>query len=227
MDEYETQIQQMLAEIQDDTVATRIATGKDKLSAKVIQALLEVPRHEFVPSDLQHLAYQNIPLPIGHGQTISQPYIVALMTDLLNVSQDDIVLEVGCGSGYQSAILARLVKQVYSTEIIPELAAKAQQNLSRLGYSNIEVKVADGYDGWKEHAPFDGMIVTAVAPEVPPPLKAQLKPGGRMVIPLYSRAGMQELTLVKKTNKSNFKLIPILPVAFVPFTGRHMTYGNI
>lgn len=195
--------------------------GKASFDRSVIQALGEVPRHEFVPANLQSEAYANHPLPIGHGQTISQPYIVALMTDLIDPEPDDVVLEVGTGSGYQAAILARLVKQVYSIEIIEPLEAQASERLQKLGYSNVETRLGDGYFGWQEHAPFDAIVVTAAGSHVPPPLIQQLKPGGRMVIPVGGRFQVQYLMLIEKTLDEEVLTQQITAVRFVPFTGDH------
>ena len=195
--------------------------GKDGLDEHVLQALLDVDRHEFVPEQLRPQAYANQPLPIGHGQTISQPYIVALMTDLAAADRDDVVLEVGTGSGYQAAVLAKLVKQVYSIEIIEPLAKQARSRLQRLGYSNVVTSTGDGYFGWEEHAPFDAIVVTAAASHVPPPLIAQLKPGGRMVIPVGGRFTVQYLLLLEKTAAGDVLTRHITAVRFVPLTGEH------
>lgn len=211
----------MLRDIAWETADTEAWTGKSRLSARVLEAMRQVPRHAFVPPGLADCAYDNGPLQIGHGQTISQPFIVALMSDLLATEAHHVVLEVGCGSGYQSAVLARLVKQVYSLEIVPELALAAQARLSHLGCGNVTVRHGDGYQGWPEHAPFDGIIVTAAAPEIPPPLVAQLKPGGRMVIPLGPPHDRQELMLLEKSHDNEVTIRNILPVAFVPLTGAH------
>ena len=178
-----------------------------------------VGRHRFVPAGLQSQAYENRPLPIGYGQTISQPYIVALMTDLLEPEVGDVVLEIGTGSGYQAAILSRLVSQVYSIEIIPELAELASKRLQRLGFANIEVKNSDGYYGWQEHAPFDAIIVTAAISHIPPPLIEQLKPGGVLMIPVGPVFQVQQLTMVKKDSAGEITTRQVLPVRFVPFTG--------
>jgi len=178
-----------------------------------------VPRHEFVPQNLQSRAYDNLPLPIGYGQTISQPYIVALMTDLLELEEPDVVLEVGTGSGYQAAVLSGLVTQVYTIEIINELSKTAGSRLQRLGFENIETKLGDGYNGWPGHAPFDAIIVTAAASHIPPPLIRQLKPGGVLVIPVGPRFQVQQLTLVRKDNEENITTRQLLPVRFVPLTG--------
>jgi protein-L-isoaspartate(D-aspartate) O-methyltransferase len=172
--------------------------GDDPFSDAVLEVVGRVERHRFVPPGQVRYAYENRPLPIGHGQTISQPYIVALMTDLLEPGEDDVVLEVGTGSGYQAAVLAELVDQVYSIEIIEALATSARERLQRLGYDNVTTKLGDGYYGWKAHAPFDSIIVTAAASHVPPPLIEQLKPGGKMVIPVGGRFMTQLLLLLEK-----------------------------
>ncbi|MCP5245815.1 MAG: protein-L-isoaspartate(D-aspartate) O-methyltransferase [Burkholderiales bacterium] len=194
---------------------------KDDLDENVIKALGKVPRHEFVPKGLRHVAYENRPLPIGHGQTISQPYIVAIMTNLLKVGKNDRVLEIGTGSGYQIAVLAELVKKAYSIEIIAPLGEQARTRLEQLGYDNIELKIGDGYYGWEEHAPFDAIMVTAAASHIPPPLINQLKPGGRMLIPVGSRFAIQELLLIEKSKHGEVSTRQLLPVAFVPLTGKH------
>ena len=194
-------------------------TGISELSARVITALASVPREEFVPTAYRHLAYDNTPLPIAAGQTISQPLIVALMTELLDPQPDDIVLEVGTGSGYQAAVLSSLVARVYSIEIVEELARGAEAVLHELGYSNVVVRAGDGYAGWPEHAPFDSIIVTAAAAELPPPLLQQLKPGGKLVIPVGERHGYQELLLIEVDNNGEINKQSVLPVRFVPLTG--------
>ncbi len=218
---YDARRQRMVRSIADDVRDTSARLGKTALATNVLEALRTVPRHEFVPPHLRRFAYANRPLPIGHGQTISQPYIVAVMTDLLGVDNDDIVLEVGTGSGYQAAVLAELVQRVYSIEIIPELAAEAQERLQRLGYTTVQTRVGDGYYGWEEHAPFDAIIVTAAASFIPPPLVKQLKPGGRMVIPVGNPFLTQQLMLVQKDAVGQIQTRQILPVAFVPLTGKH------
>ena len=191
---------------------------KDK---RVLEAMAEVPRHEFVPDNLRRYAYENRPLPIGFGQTISQPYIVALMTELLRVDKDDVVLEIGTGSGYQAAVLSKLVKKVYTIEIIKELGEAAKERLRKLGYKNVEVKIGDGYYGWKEHAPYDAIIVTCAARHVPPPLLEQLKPGGRMCIPVGSFM-YQNLILIEKTKDGKIKQRSVIPVMFVPMLGPNL-----
>jgi protein-L-isoaspartate(D-aspartate) O-methyltransferase len=208
----------MAREVEADARMTAAETGRAALSSRVMQALRTVPRHRFVPAELQREAYANRPLPIGHGQTISQPYIVALMTDLLRVDADDVVLEVGTGSGYQAAILSPLVKQVYTVEIVEPLARQATARLRALGYRNVSVQHADGYEGWKAAAPFDAIIVTAAATHIPPPLVQQLKPGGRMVIPVGGPFATQSLMLVEKTAAGKVRTREVLPVRFVPLT---------
>jgi len=210
--------QKMLEDIEVEVRYTRSMIGRDAFSERVMTAMSEVPRHEFVPSHERLYAYANGPLPIGHGQTISQPYIVALMTDLLECSPDDRVLEVGTGSGYQAAILSRLVARVYSVEIIPELATKSAERLARLGYTNVQTRHCDGYAGWPEHAPYDGILVTAAAPSVPPPLIEQLREGARLVIPVGPQYGHQELMVVDKRPDGSLVTTDILGVAFVPLT---------
>ena len=195
--------------------------GEAGFDERVLRALAEDERHEFVPANLQAQAYLNQPLPIGHGQTISQPYIVALMTQLAAPDEDDVVLEVGTGSGYQAAVLARLAGHVYSIEIIAALAEQAKARLVRLGFGNVTTRLGDGYFGWQEHAPFDAIVVTAAASHVPPPLIAQLKPGGRMVIPVGGRFAVQYLLLVEKTGSGEVVTRQITAVRFVPLTGEH------
>jgi protein-L-isoaspartate(D-aspartate) O-methyltransferase len=194
-------------------------TGISQLSDRVMAALGSVPREEFVPTAYRHLAYDNTPLPIAAGQTISQPLIVALMTELLDPQPGDIVLEVGTGSGYQAAVLSSLVRQVYSIEIVEELARSADAVLHELGYDNVVIRAGDGYAGWPEYAPFDGIIVTAAAEELPPPLLQQLKPGGKLVIPVGETHGYQELLLIEVDNKGAINKQSVLPVRFVPLTG--------
>ena len=220
-DHYRTQRTAMVGEIEDDLKLTRERIGKRALSPCVLDALRNIPRHEFVPENLKRYAYENRPLPIGQGQTISQPYIVGIMTELLEVSKESVVLELGTATGYQAAILAHCVKQVYSIEIIPELGEEARARLRRLGYGNVEVRIGDGYYGWTEHAPFDAIIVTAAATDIPPPLIEQLKPGGKMVIPVGPPRTTQYLTLLEKDREGKVKSRQLLPVAFVPLTGGH------
>jgi protein-L-isoaspartate(D-aspartate) O-methyltransferase len=204
---------QMLAEISAATVLVSGVIGKAALDERVMTAMGKVPRNEFVPIELQPYAYANIPLPIGFNKTISQPFIVELMTDLLDISTDDTVLEIGTGLGYQAAILAQLAQEVYSVEIIKELGQQAKARLHRQGYTNIELKIANGYHGWSEHAPFEKVIVTAAPDLVPPPLIHQLKNGGKMVVP----AGLpdaQQLVLVDKDGNGRVTMREILQVRF-------------
>ena len=191
---------------------------KDKT---VLAAMRKVPRHKFVPRREYYSAYADRPLLIGHGQTISQPYIVAFMTELLRPKPEHKVLEVGTGSGYQAAVLAEIVSKVYTIEIIEELGKSAKERLAKLDYKNIEVKVADGYYGWEEHAPFDTVIVTCAASHVPPPLIKQLKPGGKMCIPVGTVFGPQQLLMVTKQEDGTVKTRSVLPVRFVPLLGDH------
>ena len=196
-------------------------TGEEALNEDVMQALGTVERHEFVPARQKPFAYENRPLPIGHGQTISQPYIVAMMTDLIEPGRDDIVLEIGTGSGYQAAILAKLVKHVYSIEIIKPLADGATARLARLGYINVTTKLGDGYYGWEERAPFDAIVVTAASSHIPPSLIQQLRPGGRMIIPVGGQFMTQQLLLLEKTKDDEIITRQIAAVLFVPLTGEH------
>jgi len=220
-DEYAQARQNLIEEIQQDVRDTSLYLDKEALDPRVMAAIGKVPRHEFVPANVRHKAYINRPLPIGHGQTISQPYIVALMSDLIKPRAGDQVLELGTGSGYQAAILAELTARVYSIEIIEALGTEADERLSRLGYDNVTLRIGDGYYGWEEHAPFDAIVVTAAASHVPPPLVAQLKPGGRMVIPVGSRFLTQQLLLIEKQADGEVITRQILPVKFVPLTGEH------
>ncbi len=211
--------QQKVAEIEAMARATGRETGRRELAAGVLRALGRVPRHRFVPDHLAPHAYANRPLPIGAGQTISQPYIVALSTELLDPRPHHVVLEVGTGSGYQAAVLAELVAQVHSIEIVEPLGREAARLLAELGYGNVEVRIGDGYQGWPEHAPFDGIVVTAAAPHVPEPLVQQLRPGGRMVIPVGASGGDQELLLIEKAADGAVSRRVVIPVRFVPLTG--------
>jgi len=195
---------------------TRSQTGLGAMSPAVRNALGKVERHRLVPPGEASRAYRNHPLPIGNGQTISQPYIVALSTDLLGVDKSSVVLEVGTGSGYQAAVLAEVVSRVYSIELIEPLGRAAQRRLEELGYGNIEVRIGDGYAGWPERAPFDGILVTAAAPRVPQALVDQLKPGGRMVIPVGGEAETQVLKLLVKRADGGVDEKRVLPVRFVP-----------
>jgi protein-L-isoaspartate(D-aspartate) O-methyltransferase len=210
------QRERMLADVETTYAETRAETGLAAMSPRVRAALGKVERHRLVPRGQAAQAYQNRPLPIGAGQTISQPYIVALSTDLIAPEPHHVVLDVGTGSGYQAAVLAEIVAKVFSIEIIPSLGKEAEANLSQLGYRNIEIRIGDGYQGWPEKAPFDGIVVTAAAPHVPPALVAQLKPGGRMVIPVGTAGGIQELLLVTKAADGSLREKRVIPVRFVP-----------
>jgi protein-L-isoaspartate(D-aspartate) O-methyltransferase len=217
-DEYAVARAALVREIEADVRSTRSYLGKDTLDARVIAALIKVPRHRFVPDEFDDMAYLNRPLPIGYNQTISQPYIVAIMTDLLGVFEGCKVLEVGTGSGYQAAVLAELCDEVYSIEIVEPLGLATKALLENLGYTNVHVKIGDGYAGWPAHAPFDGIIVTAAAKEVPQPLIDQLKPGGRMIIPVKRSFMAQELMLIEKDARGEISREDVLPVRFVPLT---------
>lgn len=220
-DGYAVKRRQMVDSIEADVRDTSLFLEKEALDPRVMEAMRRVPRHQFVNSFLRSMAYANRPLPIGHGQTISQPYLVAVMTDLLKPTAKSRVLEIGTGSGYQAAVLAEMVDEVYTMEIIEPLAIEAQERLQRLGYTNVKVRIGDGYYGWEEHAPFDAIIVTAAANHIPPPLIRQLKPGGRMVIPVGSPFMTQQLLVVDKDREGKLRTRQILPVVFVPLTGEH------
>ena len=208
--------QDMLDDIEGEVQYTRSLIGKDALEARVMEAVRKVPREKFVPPDMRSAAFENGPLPIGHGQTISQPYIVALMTDMLAPEPEHRILEIGTGSGYQTAILSQLCSKVYSVEVVAELSAAATETFKRLGYDNIETRIGDGYHGWPEYAPYDGIIVTAAATHIPAALVEQLKPGGRMAIPVGPPYSYQELMLVKKVEQGKTVTERVLGVAFVP-----------
>ena len=220
-DAFATQRRGLIDEIAALARATSDETGRPALDPRVMAVLGTVPRHRFVPAGEVRAAYANRPLPIGHGQTISQPYIVALMTDLMNVKPQHVVLEIGTGSGYQAAILAELVQTVCTIEIVEPLAREADERLRALRYTNVRARVGDGYYGWEDCGPFDAIIVTAAASHVPPPLVRQLKPGGRMVIPVGAPFLAQHLMLVEKRADGTILTRQILPVAFVPLTGKH------
>ena len=211
--QHELMRRQMIAEVVADAVFLTQQIGKSSFAARVIEVMGRIPRHEFVPVELQAYSYINSPLPVGYGKTVSQPFIIALMTDLLDPHAEDTVLEVGAGVGYQAAILAELVKQVYSIDIIEELALETRKRLERLGYRNIEVGVGNGYYGWSEHAPFDKIIVTAAPDLVPPPLIAQLKAGGRIVIPT-GIPDKQQLVVLEKSADGRLTTREVLPVRF-------------
>jgi protein-L-isoaspartate(D-aspartate) O-methyltransferase len=218
---YTQQRLELVREIAGEAHYIQNYLGKGEFSEVLLAAMAEVPRHEFVPPNLRHQAYANHPLPIGQGQTISQPFIVAAMTELLGCGPGDKVLEIGTGSGYQAAVLAGIVGHVYTIEIVPELGESARDRLQRLGYGNVTVRVGDGYAGWAEQAPFDGIMVTAAAPDVPKPLVDQLKPGGRLVIPVGGPWLGQDLLVVEKQRDGSVTQRNVLPVAFVPLTGSH------
>src|SRR5665647_1024695 len=217
-DPYLREREALLKEIEAMARDTGAETGRAIFSARVMAAMAKVPRHRFVPATYGTLAYANRPLPIGHGQTISQPYIVALMTELLDSKAGDAVLEIGTGSGYQAAVLAELVANVYSIEIVEPVGKNAAALLQQLGYANIHTRIGDGYNGWPERAPFDAIIVTAAAAQVPPALAAQLKPGGRMVIPVGGQGEVQFLQVMLKQADGSISTQRSLPVRFVPLT---------
>jgi protein-L-isoaspartate(D-aspartate) O-methyltransferase len=214
--DYAAQRARMVAEVDAMYAETRTETGLAAMSPQVREALGRVARHRFVPESERALAYGNHPLPIGAGQTISQPYIVALSTDLLAPRPGQTVLEIGTGSGYQAAVLAGIVAQVYSIELIGDLGRAAAARLAAEGYGNVEVRIGDGYAGWPEKAPFDGIVVTAAAPQVPPALVEQLKAGGRMVIPVGATYAVQELLVLTKRADGSVDERRVLPVRFVP-----------
>jgi protein-L-isoaspartate(D-aspartate) O-methyltransferase len=217
-DPYELQRSRMVGEIAALARDTGAETGRAALSARVMAAMAKVPRHEFVPAAQD--AYANRPLPIGLGQIISQPYIVALMTDLMEVKSGDRVLEIGTGSGYQAAVLAELAGAVYSMELVEPLGREAAERLGRRGYRNVVTRVGDGFQGWPEHAPFDSIMVTAAPREVPPPLIEQLKPGGRLVVPVGGQAAGQSLLLIEKQPDGKVTRRNVLAVRFVPLTDK-------
>ena len=204
---------QMIDEIAENVTTTSARIGKVTLDGRVMEVMGQIPRHEFVPLELNSYAYANQPLPIGCGKTISQPFINALMTDLLEIEPEDTILEIGTGYGYQAAILAALAKKVYTVEAIEELAEEALERFGRLDYGNIKTRVADGYNGWPDHAPYDKIMVTAAPDLIPPPLLNQLKPGGRMVVPA-GIADAQQLMLVVKDTTGRMDIQEILPVRF-------------
>jgi len=212
-------LDRLMREIELEVRETAVYTGRERLAPAVMDAMRHVARHDFVDAEERIAAYGNYPLSIGHGQTISQPYIVALMTDLLDLDPGSRVLEVGTGSGYQAAILGELAGQVYSLEIIPALAESAKARLASMGYDNVTVRCGNGRAGWPEQAPFDAVMVTAAAEAIPPALTEQLKPGGRMIIPLGRPWGAQELVLLTKDANGVIDERCVLAVAFVPLTG--------
>lgn len=209
----------------DSFTAQREAMVRTTIEARgvtdpaTLRAMEAVERHHFVSPNMVAQAYADRPLPIGHGQTISQPYIVAAMTEMLQVGEGDVVLEIGAGSGYQAAVLAEMVKHVYTIEIVPQLATLSTDRMEKLGYDNVTVREGDGYFGWEEHAPFDGIIVTAAATHIPPPLVEQLKPGARMIIPVGPPMQVQQLMIVEKRDDGTVSQRSVMPVRFVPLTG--------
>ena len=209
----------MIAAIEAHARRAPAALEDGTLDPAVLDAMRQIPRDAFVPEEVKAFAYEDTPLPIGYSQTISQPFIVALMTDLLDVGDGDTVLEIGTGSGYQAAVLSPLVDRVHSIEIVPELGERAAAILEEQGLENVETRVGDGYYGWPQAAPFDGIIVTAAASQIPPPLVEQLAPGGRMVIPIGTPFSAQMLMLVEKQEDGSITTRHVLPVQFVPFTG--------
>ena len=213
-DAYETQRRAMVANI-EQLLSAGAGGPVRRIAPKVLGRLRTVPRHRFVPTSLAPLAYQDSALPIGHAATISQPFMVAVMTELARTEPHHVVLEVGSGSGYQAAVLSGLVRRVYTIELVEPLARAAAERLTRMGYANVEVRAGDGYQGWPEHAPFDSIVVTAGAPQVPPALVRQLKPGGRMVIPV-GPLDAQELMLIEKTAAGAVRRQRVMPVIFVP-----------
>jgi protein-L-isoaspartate(D-aspartate) O-methyltransferase len=217
-DDYAAARQRMLAEVEMDMRDTARSTGRERLDPRVAAAIGKVPRHRFVPPQLASRAYENRPLPIGHEQTISQPFIVALMTELVEPKATDRVLEIGTGSGYQAAVLAELVARVYTIEIVRPLGERAAAVLNALGYRNIETRIGDGYLGWPEAAPFDAIVVTAAPEQMPQPLVDQLAPNGRLIAPVGSRFGIQTLQLLRKDAQGRAVTRSVLEVRFVPLT---------
>jgi protein-L-isoaspartate(D-aspartate) O-methyltransferase len=218
-DPYAPLREELVQEVQDQVAMLGDELGFDRLDPAVAQAMRRVPRHAFVPRPLRFESYGNHPLPIGYGQTISQPFIVAIMSDLLDVKPGDKVYELGTGSGYQAAVLGEMGVKVWSVEIVPELAARAEETLDRLGYGDVHVRAGDGYQGWPEAAPFDAVIMTAALDHVPPPLVEQLRPGGRLVMPIGDTPWGQQLVVMEKTADGRLERRDLLPVRFVPVTG--------
>jgi protein-L-isoaspartate(D-aspartate) O-methyltransferase len=217
-DDYAAARKRLLAEVESDMRATAGSTGRSGLAPRVAAAIGKVPRERFVPAEYARYAYDNRPLPIGHEQTISQPFIVALMTELVDPKPTDRVLEIGTGSGYQAAVLAELVARVYTIEIVHPLGERAAEVLKALGYRNVEVRIGDGYLGWPEAAPFDAIVVTAAPDHMPQPLIEQLAPGGRLIAPVGGRFGIQQLQLLCKDAKGGIVTRSVLDVRFVPLT---------
>lgn len=216
--DYDALRDDLVGQIERHVLETASLIGRARLDQAVIEAMGTVERHEFVPEQLLAQSYEDRPLPIGAGQTISQPYIVALMTDLAEVGPDSVVLEIGTGSGYQAAVLAEIVDHVYTIEIVETLGRRATDTLARLGYDNVDVRIGDGYQGWPEFAPFDAILVTAAPEEVPAPLVEQLAVGGKMVIPVGPQDSVQYLRVLEKSDDGTVSTRNVLPVRFVPFT---------
>lgn len=219
--DYKAMREKLVDEVKRDFRRTSGYIGRDEMDPAVAEAIAKVERHRFVPDELRDQAYDNNPLPIGAGQTISQPYIVALMTELLEVDSDSRVLELGTGSGYQAAVLGEIVDEVYTIEIVESLARQAKDKLAELGYHNVHVKHGDGMLGWPEHAPFDGIIVTAAGVEIPDTLTDQLATGAKLVMPVGGRFQGQDLVVVTKEEDGSLSRRTTLPVRFVPITGDH------
>jgi len=215
-DPFKDKRDRLLRELEQDAKDTAFWTGRKAFSAGTMAAMAAVPRHEFVREGDEAVAYVNRPQAIGHGQTISQPYIVALMTDLLELQGQEKVLEIGTGSGYQAAVLSKVVARVYTVEIVEALGRQAEKRLKRLGYDNVSVRIGDGYKGWPEEAPFDAIMVTAAPERIPEDLIHQLRPGGRMIVPIGRAHDRQTLTLVAKAADGKVTVESVLPVAFVP-----------
>lgn len=217
-DTFQAERAALIAEIEADMRRTEHYTGRSELNQRVLDAIRSIPRHEFVPDMYRRNAYENRPLPIGAGQTISQPYIVALMTELAAVNADSVVLEIGTGSGYQAAVLAEIARHVYTIEIVERLGLQAEATLEQIGYENISVRIGDGYRGWPEQAPFDAILVTAAPEQIPQPLIDQLRPGGRLVVPVGPQHAAQSLRVIEKNTLGEITETDVLPVRFVPFT---------
>ena len=219
LNDYDAMRRLLVSAVREHIQATAQQTGVAALDDNVMDAIAETPRHEFVPPPLRKLAYLDIPLPLGHKQNISQPFLIALMTQLAQVGKQDVVFETGTGAGYQAAILTKLAKWVYSVEVVEPLATQAKERLSRLGYRNVEVRNGDGYYGWAEKGPFDVIIIKEAVHHIPPPLLNQLKPGGRMVAPVGPLDQSQTLRLIIKGLNGELKQRDIIPVRFAPLQG--------
>ena len=218
LEQYPDAAARMVTTIENIARSYAAVDGMDPIDSRVLEAMRTIPRHEFVPLDVQPFAYEDRPLPIGNGQTISQPFIVAVMTHLLDLNAGDKVLEIGTGSGYQAAVLAALTDEVFTIEIVPELGERARTTLERLGFGDVQTRIGDGYDGWEEQAPFEAIIVTAAPDQIPPPLIQQLAPGGRLVVPVGSDPRAEVLTVLEKGSDGTLTSRQVIPVRFVPFT---------